>query len=359
MKDTQKQDKTQRVNKYLTIQEHIRLRPGMYMGATDTRGLVHMLSGTFVEFITHQSARSFHLYLHQPYKIQLDVEGDLSHFSPKRFESIDLDRFELPVLCATSTHFQIEGLNSSDQSLFCQRFYQGILQDETWSDTQRALCKIKITFDLDSEIWGDSFRIHTDFLLQAIRELAFLNSQQSFTISQVQAERTLCSHFHYPDGLADFLVGEDYRNLGRFFFTLAEKQMLPGLSIELALGFLPHFADKGFIRSFVNFRETRYHGTHIDAVLDGIAEAITSWNVATDPPLKDKKAIAASLKQRVGLVVHVQLSQPDFRGATREKLGSEEIIAPIQKWIIEVFHARFTEDKSLATSLREYLSEYP
>lgn len=294
MKDSQKQGKKQRVYKASDIRifiwyEVMRLRPAMFIGAINTRGLVDMLSGTFVELITHQSANSFHLYLHSTYKIQLDIEGDLSHFSPKWFEPRDPNRFELSVLCATSTHFQIEGLNNSDQPLFNQRFYQGILQDEIWSDTQRELCKIKITFDLDPEIWGDSFRIHTDFLLQAIRELAFLNSQQSFTISQVQTERTLCSHFHFPHGLADFLAGEDYKNLGRFFFTLTEKQTLPGLSIELALGFLPYFADKGFIRSFVNFQETRYHGTHIDAVLDGILEAITSWNVAIAPLCKTKK----------------------------------------------------------------------
>lgn len=53
------------------------------------------------------------------------------------------------------------------------------------------------------------------------------------------------------------------------------------------------------------------------------------------------------------------MTKPDFRGATKEELGNKEIIAPIQKWIIEVFHARFTEDKYLANSIREYLSNYP
>lgn len=75
-----------------------------------------------------------------------------------------------------------------------------------------------------------------------------------------------------------------------------------------------------FCLSFVNSRQTFYHGSHVDAF----------W-AAMEAAAREAGWYWKRIKEQVSCVVVIQIEHPHYAGSTKEKLDNPEIVLALSK----------------------------
>jgi len=180
----------------------------------------------------------------------------------------------------------------------------------------------KVTFKPDSQIFETTVFSH-DILSQRLRELAFLNPGVKIELTD---ERSGKEHaFHYEGGISDFI-----RHINRSRAVLhpdpihvkAERE--DGLA-EVALQYNDTYAEN--VYAFANSINTVEGGTHLTGFRAALTRCINSYaannNLTKD--LKDATISGEDVREGLVAVISVKLSNPQFEGQTKTKLGNTEM----------------------------------
>ena len=353
--------------------EPVRLRPGMYIGSTGSRGLHHLVYEVVDNSVDEALAG-------RADRIEVTLHPDNSVTVSDNGSGIPVDAMAdtgLPAVTVVLTKlhaggkFGGEGYKVSgglhgvgvsvvnalsewlkvevrrDGKISRQEFCRGEPTTELIAAGKTESKKdtgTTITFLPDLEIFDeDEFEWSMDTLVQRLRETAFLTRGLRIVITD-EREGEVRHEFHYEGGIRDFV---EYVNSAKepihkriVFF---EGEMENG-TVEVAMQWNGSYVESVF--SFANNINTTEGGAHLSGFKAALTGTLNKY--ARDKGLlKEKEENLEGEDVREGLagVISVKLREPQFEGQTKTKLGNP--------WV------RGLVEQTVNQRLAEFLEENP
>jgi DNA gyrase subunit B len=207
-----------------------------------------------------------------------------------------------------------------------------------------------ITFRPDPEIF-ETLEYSFDILSKRLRELAFLNKGIRINIVD---ERDEAKHheFCYPGGLVSFVKYLDENRTSLHPEPIQLLHIFDGMEIEIAMQYNDSYAENIF--SFANNINTVDGGTHLQGFKKGLTRALTSYMTKSNL-LKNDKLEMKGEDFREGLtgVVSIKLSNPQFEGQTKTKLGNSEVAGIVESYIFKYLTEFLEENPPIARKMAE------
>jgi DNA gyrase subunit B len=202
-----------------------------------------------------------------------------------------------------------------------------------------------IDFMPDGEIFSET-EFHYDILVKRLRELAYLNS--GITISITDERNDQAEVFHFSEGIKEFV---QHLNAGRTglheTILFAREDEETRLICEVALQYTDGFNE--MVLSFANNINTVEGGTH----LSGFRAALTrvlNYHARKNGLYRSNDPTPSGDDIREGLtaVISVKVPEPQFEGQTKTKLGNGEVGTFVETTVNEHLAAYLEEHPSEA-----------
>ncbi len=359
--------------------EAVRKRPGMYIGSTGPRGLHHLvyeivdnsvdeaLAGccTHIEveilpgdvITVRDNGRGIPVDINEEeglpaVTVVLTVLHAGGKFGGSGYKvSGGLHGVGSSVVNALSEWFEIEV--SRQGHVYRQRFTRGdIASDlEVVGDTDGTGTFIK--FKADPEIFTETTEYEYDVLARRLREQAFLNAGLSITLTDKRDENDVQSEvFCYEGGIRSFV---DYINTSRGLSPVHEDIMhfttVQGdKSAEVAISYNDGYNE--IILSFANDVRTVDGGTHEQGFKTALTRVFNDYgkkfNLLKDG---DKKLSGEDVREGLTAVISVKLTEAQFEGQTKGKLGNTEITGLVSKMLYDKMMTYFEENPAVAKAI--------
>ncbi|MEE8353935.1 MAG: DNA topoisomerase subunit B, partial [Dehalococcoidales bacterium] len=345
--------------------EAVRRRPGMYIGSTDHRGLHHLVYEIVYNSVDEAMAgfcdrvkvtihkdgsvnvidngRGIPVDIHpQTNKSAVETVMTVLHagakFGGKVYQvSGGLHGVGASVVNALSAWLEVEVRR--DGQLYRQDYRQGIPQGELEVAGAAEGTGTTTTFLADGEIFGDA-SYDFDILIDRMREIAYLNRGLEISLSdeRIDAERT----FYFEGGITSF-VRHLNRNRGvRHLQPIYINRAVNGTIVEAALQYNDGFTES--TSSFANCVNTIDGGTHLTGFRSALTRALNDY-ARKNKSLRDDVPSLTGEDVREGLaaVISVKISEPQFEGQTKGKLGNPEVKGHVESAVGEGLNLYFEE----------------
>ncbi|MFR1710118.1 MAG: DNA topoisomerase (ATP-hydrolyzing) subunit B [Clostridium sp.] len=353
--------------------EAVRKRPGMYIGSTSVRGLHHLVYEIVDNSIDEALAgfcKNIQVIIHKDNSVTVtdDGRGMPVGIHPKM--NIPTIEVIMTVLHAGGkfggggykVSGGLHGVGASvvnalselcevtvkrDGHIWHQSFSRGktVTPFEQIGNTSDH--GTVIHFMPDQEIF-ETIEFEYDTLSQRLRELAFLNKGINIKITDERDEKS--HQFHYEGGIKSFVEYLN-RNKGKIH---NEPIYIEGIknttSVEIAFQYNDTYNENLF--SFANNIDTVEGGTH----LVGFKTALT--RVLNDYAKKfgflkenDKNLSGEDVREGLTAVISVKLTDPQFEGQTKTKLGNSEVRGIVESVVGEVVSSFLEENPAIGKSI--------
>lgn len=358
--------------------EAVRKRPAMYIGSTAVNGLHHLvyevvdnaideaLAGHCdeVTVIIHEdnsvtvedNGRGIPVELHkQQNKSAAEVVMTVLHAGGKFDDdgegaykvSGGLHGVGVSVVNALSSRLDL--VIRRDGKVHRQSYERGVPLQPLMVDGDTIKRGTKITFWPDSEIFDTSdFSFST--LSQRLRELAFLNAGVKIKITDDRSEKS--NEFIYEGGIRSFV---EYLNRAKSpvhpqpIYFHGEKG---GAEIEIAIQYNDGYDEKIF--TFANNINTHEGGTHLSGFRGALTRTMNAYASANNLLKNVKVAISGDdMREGIAAVISVKLSDPQFEGQTKTKLGNSEIKGYVETLMNEQLATFMEENPQIAKKILE------
>lgn len=365
--------------------EHVRLRPGMYIGGKDDRALHHMVAeivdnsmdeavaghATWIEIELHENGhvsirdngRGIPTDPHpkDPEKSALEIIfctlNAGGKFSGDSYEtSGGLHGVGSSVVNALSDHLRVEVARNKE--LFAMEFARGVPQGKLEkigaAPNRRGT---SVTFHPDAEIFG-SLKLKPARLFKMARSKAYLFSgvEIRWKTAIPDGDTPMEAKFHFPGGLADYLnetlSGATTYAENPFCGTVSfEKFKAPG-KVEWAINWTP--SRDGFIQSYCNTVPTPEGGTHEAGFWAAILKGIKAYGELVN----NKKAATITredLTTGAGALVSCFIREPEFVGQTKDRLATVEAQRMVENSVRDHFDNWLAADTKSAGAILDFL----
>ncbi|WP_127115236.1 DNA topoisomerase IV subunit B [Shimia sediminis] len=365
--------------------EHVRLRPGMYIGGKDDRALHHMVAeivdnsmdeavaghATWIEIELHENGhvsvrdngRGIPTGPHpkDPEKSALEIIfctlNAGGKFSGDSYEtSGGLHGVGSSVVNALSDHLRVEVARNKE--LYAMTFSRGIPQGKLAkigaAPNRRGTA---VTFHPDPEIFG-SLKLKPARLFKMARSKAYLFSgvEIRWKTGIDDGETPAEAKFHFPGGLSDYLnetlSGATTYSEQPFCGTVSfDKFNAPG-KVEWAINWTP--SRDGFIQSYCNTVPTPEGGTHEAGFWAAILKGIKAYGEL----VSNKKAATITredLTTGAGALVSCFIREPEFVGQTKDRLATVEAQRMVENSVRDHFDNWLASDTKSAGAILDFL----
>lgn len=191
-----------------------------------------------------------------------------------------------------------------------QRFVAGERRTELEDVEATERSGTRVTFVPDATIFADA-EMSFERIDMRLREIALLNAGLRIELRDDRRRRRSC---HHPEGIRGFLADQDD--------LLTCCGVAHEVQVDVALRWAPSTPWDARLQSFANTEPTTGHGTHIDGLLLGIADAaVPQWPLRKRHSARVRNVIAGALQA----VVHVKVADPTYAGPTKDRLASPEV----------------------------------
>ena len=367
-------EKTEYSSKNITVLEGlaaVRKRPGMYIGSTGIRGLHHLVYEVVdnsideamvgycknIKVILHKDGsctviddgRGIPVEHHAQYKMSaLTVVMTKLHAGGK----FDSDTYKvsgglhgvgISVVNALSKLLRVEV--HRDGKAYVQEYVRGDPQADVKIIGDAQGTGTIVTFWPDHEIF-ETLEFNFETLSTRLRELAFLNKGISITFLDERTNKE--ETYQYEGGITAFV---QYLNKSKnvlhqpIFFEKNKDKIV----VDVAFQYNDGYNDSVF--SFVNNINTIEGGTH----LSGFKTAMTRCfnNYAQKHKLLDdsEKLTSEDIFEGLTAIVSIKMSDPQFEGQTKSKLGSSEAKGAVDSTTTEQVSTFFEEHPAIAKTV--------
>lgn len=354
----------------------VRKRPAMYIGSTSSSGLHHLvyevvdnsideaLAGfcSRIDVIIHgdesitvlDNGRGIPVDYHTGEKMSalqlvlttLHAGGKFDNSSYK--VSGGLHGVGVSCVNALSSMLKVEVYK--DNKIYFMEFKRGIPDEDVKIIGSTDLTGTKITFKPDSEIF-ESVSFSFDILSKRLRELAFLNKGITITIRDERAEEK-CHEFCYPGGLSSFISYLDENKTPLHLEPICFNQSRDNIELEIAMQYNDSYTENIF--SFANNINTIDGGTHLSGFKKGLTRCINTY-ISKNNLLKNNKVEMKGEDLREGLtaVISVKLSDPQFEGQTKTKLGNSVVSGIVESFVVDVLTMFLEENPTISKKIIE------
>ncbi len=204
-----------------------------------------------------------------------------------------------------------------------------------------------VEFLPDDEIFTTTIYDY-DTLSVRLRELAFLNKGLTLKLTderEKDQEGNFKSEvFYSAQGLKDFIDyidGNKEKLTSEPIYMEGEKN---GIPIEIAMEYNTSFTEN--LHSYVNNINTHEGGTHLQGFRQGLTRTLKNYAEKEGMLEKLKFEISGDdFREGLTAVISVKVSEPQFEGQTKTKLGNSEVVSAVSQMITD--------------KLNIYLDEHP
>lgn len=366
--------------------EHVRLRPGMYIGGKDDRALHHMVAeiidnsmdeavaghATWIEVELHanghvtvrDNGRGIPIGPHpkDPTKSALEIVfctlNAGGKFSGDSYStSGGLHGVGSSVVNALSDHLRVEV--AQNKELFAMEFSRGVPQGKLEkigaAPNRRGT---SVTFHPDADIFGP-LQLKPGRLFKMSRSKAYLFSgvEIRWKTDIDDGETPTTATFKFPGGLSDYLnetlggstTYSDTPFAGNVSFT--EKFGVPG-KVEWAINWTP--ARDGFIQSYCNTVPTPEGGTHEAGFWSAILKGIKAYGDLTNNR-KAGNITREDLTAGGCALVSCFIREPEFVGQTKDRLATVDAQRMVDAAVRDHFDNWLAADTKSAGAILDFL----
>ena len=358
--------------------EAVRLRPGMYIGSTDQRGLHHLV----YEMVDNSVDEAMAGYCTQ---VQITIEEDGSVRVSDNGRGIPVDlhpttgKSALETVMTTlhagakfgggaykvsgglhgvgasvvnglSSHMRVEVRRNG--SIYFQEYEQGIpvtdiVEELVLHDDGPAETGTTSSYTPDTKIFP-YLDYDFDAMVGHFKEIAYLNRGLEVRFLShwhaKQRDEDIQRSYYFDGGLASMV-----RSMNRHRKVLQEKPfyMLKNIDstiVEAAIQYNDGYSESGL--SFANCINTEEGGTHLTGFRSALTRVINDYG-RKHKLLRDDQPnlLGEDVREGLAAVISVKLTDPQFEGQTKTKLGNADV-----KSIVESL---------MGDALAQYLEEHP
>ena len=354
--------------------EPVRKRPGMYIGSTDERGLHHLVQ----EIVDNSIDEALAGYC-DTIRITINKDGSCSVEDNGRGIPTGIHHKEgisSVELVLTKLHaggkfggggYKISGglhgvglsvVNALSEWLEVEVYQNGHVYRQIYNRgvPQRALAIVgdtdktgtKVTFYPDGDIF-ETVIFNYDNLKVRLRELAYLNKGLTISIRDERETPPKFNEFCYEGGILHFV-----EDLNRNKETLFEKPVYfeeeqDDSSIEVAIQYNDSYSETIF--SYANNIHTEEGGTHLDGFKSALTKVINEAGHRLNILKGDDKLTGDDVREGITAVISVKLTEPQFEGQTKTKLGNSGMRTFVMRATTEHLGTYLEENPSQAREL--------
>jgi len=355
--------------------EAVRKRPGMYIGSTGSRGLHHLvwevvdnsideaLAGYCDKIIVtvHKdnsitvidNGRGIPVGEHPKMKKStLEVVMTVLHaggkFGGEGYKvSGGLHGVGISVVNALSEKVTVTV--KRDGEIYRQSYHRGIPDKDIEVIGQTEETGTTTTFHPDPEIFTETLEYDFDILNSRLRELAFLNAGIEIVLKDERTEQEITHK--YEGGIVTFVqwMNKNREVLHEPIFVGGTKDKT---QVEVAMQYNDGYTEN--IYSFANNIHTHEGGTHESGFKSALTRVINEYARRTGL-MKDNESNLTGEDTREGLttIISVKVSEPQFEGQTKTKLGNSEVRGIVESLLAEKLTEFLNENPSVAKRIIE------
>jgi len=339
--------------------EAVRKRPGMYIGSTGERGLHHLVQEV-VDNAVDEALAGFA----DTIEVTLLPDGGVRCYDNGRGIPVDIHPVEqrpalevvlttlhaggkfdsqayavsgglhgvgVSVVNALSKRLEVEV--SKDGYVWRQSYEYSVptaplLQGESTDKTGTI-----ITFWPDGDIF-ETTEWSFETLSRRLQEMAFLNRSLSITLTDERPEHINGEphvvQFRYDGGLADFVHYLNATKEPVHASVIEFGDETDGISAEIAMQWTQSYSES--VHTFANTINTAEGGTHEEGFRSALTTIVNKY--ARDQSFikeKDENLLGEDIREGLTAIIHVKLSEPQFEGQTKQKLGNTMARSFVQK----------------------------
>jgi len=360
--------------------EAVRMRPGMYIGSTDSKGLHHLVwevvdnsidehlaghcSAITVKILEGNSisvtddGRGIPTGMHEKLqKSALEVVMTVLHAGGK----FDKDTYKVSgglhgvgVSCVNALSSYVKAEIHRDGKVHVQEYSEGIptSQVEEVGTTDRT--GTTITFTPDRSIF-EEVEYKWDLLANRLREQSFLN--KGLTLHLID-ERVIGEDgpreetFYSEGGLVEFVQYLDETRTRLIDEPIHASAKEENVEVEVALQYNTSYSEN--IYSFVNNISTREGGTHVSGFKRAVNRIFTKYGEDNGMFSKLKFKIAGEdFREGLTAIISVKVPEPQFKGQTKGELGNSEVTGIVSRAVGDVLVHYLEENPKQAKKIVE------
>lgn len=346
----------------------VRKRPGMYIGSTDERGLHHLVT----EVVDNSIDEALAGYCD---KIIVSIEKDGSckvidngrgiptGIIPKEGKSaveVVLTKLHaggkfggsgykisgglhgVGVSCVNALSEWLEATVYQNGKIYKQIFNRGIAQRPLQEVGTTDRTGTTIQFYPDPEIF-ETLDFNYDTMKIRLRELAYLNRGLTIQLIDRREEPARDETFHYEGGIVQFVESLNKNKETVFPEVIYFDESYENGEVEIAMQYNDSYSETIF--AFANNINTEEGGTHLEGFRNSLTKIINDYGKNNNILKGDEKLSGDDVREGLTAVISVKLTNPQFEGQTKTKLGNSEM--------------RTVVAKAMTEGLGSYLEEHP
>ena len=361
--------------------EAVRVRPGMYIGSTGSQGLHHLVY-EIVDNSVDEALAGFCKHI----ELSINEDNSITVCDDGRGMPVDMHPTEhkptvevihtqlhaggkfggggykvsgglhgvgASVVNALSTHMIVEVIRGG--KLYEQEFFQGKRATELKVLGEAEGSGSKTTFWPDPEIFDETIYDY-DILQNRMREMAFLNKGLRITIEDKREGRKKKESFCYEGGIREFVTfmnrNKKVINEDVFYFENHKKDEATGkeYEVEVALQYTGNYNET--VMSYANNINTIEGGFHLQGLKAAITRTLNDYARRTKQlKEKDDSLTGDDCREGVTAIVSVKLTDPQFEGQTKAKLGNSEVRGFVESSMNEYFNFYLEEHPAQAKKI--------
>jgi DNA gyrase subunit B len=233
------------------------------------------------------------------------------------------------VVNALSTDLKVQV--ARDGFLWTQEYKIGVPQAPLVKGKKADYTGTTIEFKPDAAIF-ETVEFDYETLRARFQQMAFLNKGLGITITDERTEKT--ESYKYTRGLVDYVeflnASKKIELVHEEIISLEAETAKKDMSIEVAMQWTNAYTES--VHTYANTINTHEGGTHEEGFRTAITSLLNKY-ARTNNLLKEKDENLSGDDVREGLtaVISIKLSEPQFEGQTKTKLGNTEAKTFTQK----------------------------
>ena len=370
--------------------EPVRIRPGMYIGSTGSKGLHHCIweiVDNAIDEITNGYGNKITIVLNEdksvtvidngrgiptgihPIKKKSGVEMVFTElhtggkFDNKNYKtSGGLHGVGAAVVNALSEWLEVEVHQNA--KIYRQRFEYAFDKELKRDMPGTAVSELKvigktdkvgskITFKPDDKVFSTTdFKF--DIIDSRLQELAFQNRGVTLELIDKRKGQEITKEYYSENGLLDFInyLNESKTPIHETPIIFDGERTVGSIQMygEVCIQFTDSTTE--YIASYVNNIPTTEAGTHETGFKTGMTRAFKEWSKKLGLiKEKDKEFEGDDLREGMTAIVRIKITNPIFEGQTKTKLGNTEANTMMNDLVYTKFSEWIEDNKTLATNI--------
>ncbi|WP_292269220.1 DNA topoisomerase (ATP-hydrolyzing) subunit B [Butyricimonas sp.] len=354
--------------------EAVRMRPSMYIGDVNTKGLHHLVYEVVDNSIDEALAgycKNIEVTINEDDSITVSDDGRGIPTGMNQKENRSALEVVLTILhaggkfdkgsykvsgglhgvgvsCVNALSTKLTATIYREGSIWFQEYSKGVPLEDVKIIGETDRTGTTITFKPDDSIFYVT-EYKYDILAARLRELAYLNRgiRLSLTDKRVidpDTNEFKSEVFYSEKGLSEFVEYLDANREKLIDETIHITTEKNGIPIEVAMHYNTEFKENVF--SYVNNINTMEGGTHLAGFRRGIMQTLKTYADNSGALSKLKFDINGDdFREGLTAIISVKVAEPQFEGQTKTKLGNTEVGTAVAQ--------------AVSTALANYLEEHP